>query len=95
MKAGYVYILTNKPNGILYVDVTNDLIRRVHEHKAKAVSGFTEKYGLDALVYYEAHDSMESAIHREKCIKEWKRAWKVKRILENNPDWRDLYSELV
>ncbi len=95
MKAGYVYILTNKPNGILYVGVTNDIIRRVHEHKTKAVSGFTEKYGLDTLVYYEAHDSMESAIHREKCIKEWKRAWKVKRILENNPDWRDLYSEIV
>jgi putative endonuclease len=95
VKAGYVYILTNKPNGILYVGVTNDIIRRVHEHKTKAVSGFTEKYGLDTLVYYEAHDSMESAIHREKCIKEWKRAWKVKRILENNPDWRDLYSEIV
>lgn len=95
MKQGYVYILTNKPNGILYIGVTNDLIRRVFEHKQKAVPGFTTKYGLDQLVYYEVHDSIEEAIHREKCMKEWKRAWKAGRILEQNPDWRDLYNELV
>jgi putative endonuclease len=95
MKKGYVYILTNKPKGTLYIGVTSDLVRRVYEHKSKAVVGFTKKYGLDVLVYYEIHDSMELAIHREKCMKEWKRAWKIEKIQEMNPDWCDLYSGLM
>ena len=95
MANAYVYILLNKPNGILYIGVTNDLIRRVYEHKQKRVEGFTQKYGLDRLVYYEAHDSITAAIEREKRMKDWKRAWKVQSILEKNAGWRDLYEELV
>lgn len=91
----YVYILTNRPNGILYIGVTNDLIRRVYEHKNKFVKGFTEKYSLDKLIYFEVYADAATAIHREKCMKAWKRAWKVKHILLTNPEWRDLYSELV
>ncbi|NBX02665.1 MAG: GIY-YIG nuclease family protein [Alphaproteobacteria bacterium] len=92
--AAYVYILTNKPNGILYIGVTNDLARRVYEHKQKLVKGFTQKYGLDTLVYYEPYESITEAIAREKTMKEWKRAWKVRRIVESNPDWHDLYEQL-
>lgn len=95
MKQGYVYILTNKPNGTLYIGVTSNLMRRVYEHKNKLVDGFTKKHDLDRLVYFEMYDSMEEAIHREKCMKEWKREWKIKRILERNPQWDDLYAELV
>ena len=95
MKNGYVYILTNKPNGILYIGVTNNLVRRIYEHKEKMVDGFTKQYGLNRLIYYEIHDSMEAAIHREKCMKEWTRAWKVRRILEKNPGWDDLYNEIA
>ncbi len=90
----YVYILTNKPNGILYIGVTNDLARRVYEHKQKLVKGFTQKYGLDTLVYYEPYESITEAIAREKAMKEWKRAWKVRRVLESNPEWKDLYEQL-
>lgn len=89
-----MYIITNKPNGILYTGVTSDLPKRIYEHKSKAVAGFSEKYGLNLLVYYEALDSMEAAIHREKCIKRWKREWKVRRILEQNQEWKDLYDTL-
>jgi len=95
MPQGYIYILTNKPNGILYIGVTSDLIRRIHEHKEKIVPGFTKTHALDRLVYYEIFDSITDAIHREKCMKEWKRAWKVRRILEMNPTWEDLYEGLV
>ena len=94
MKQGYVYILTNKPNGTLYIGVTSNLPKRVAEHKAKVVEGFTAKYGLDRLVYYEVADTMEAAITREKQMKEWKRAWKVKRILDTNPEWCDLFGEI-
>lgn len=94
-KGGYIYILTNKPNGIIYTGVTNNLIRRTLEHKQKLVKGFTKKYGLDRLVYYEVYDSIEEAIHREKCMKDWKRAWKVKRILQMNPEWNDLYDSIA
>jgi putative endonuclease len=95
MKTGYVYILTNKPNGILYIGVTSNLAKRVYEHKQKIVDGFTKQYGLARLVYVEEYPTMEEAIHHEKCMKEWKRAWKVKRILEQNPEWNDLADELV
>ena len=94
-KQFYVYILTNQPNGILYIGVTNDLIRRVYEHKNKFVKGFTEKYELDRVVYFEVYADAQTAIYREKCMKAWKRAWKVKCILQTNPEWRDLYSELT
>lgn len=90
-----VYLLTNKRNGTLYVGVTSNLPKRVWEHKTKVVKGFTEKYGVDKLVWYERHETMESAIQREKSMKFWKRHWKLKIIEEMNPDWRDLYEELV
>ena len=89
-----VYMLTNKRNGALYVGVTSDLPKRVWEHKNKVVKGFTQKYGLDRLAWYEQHETMESAIRREKVIKFWKRHWKLKAIEAMNPDWRDLYGEL-
>ena len=89
-----VYILTNKRNGTLYVGVTSNLPKRIWEHKNKVVKGFTLKYGLSRLVWYERHETMESAIHREKAMKFWLRQWKLKTIEEMNPDWRDLYEEL-
>lgn len=90
----YVYIITNKPNGTLYIGVTNDIARRIYEHKVKVVKGFPAKYNLDKLVYLEEYESSSEAIYREKCMKEWKRDWKVKRIVEMNPVWRDLYEDL-
>ncbi len=91
----YVYILTNKHDGTLYIGVTSDLVRRVYEYKIKAVKGFTERYNLTHLIYYEVHERIEDAIHRERCMKEWKREWKVKRIEEVNPQWKDLYEEIT
>ena len=92
---GFVYIMTNKPNGILYAGVTNALARRVFEHRSGASPGFTKRYGLKTLVYYEAFDDIANAIQREKTIKHYSRAWKVGLILEMNGDWRDLYDELA
>jgi putative endonuclease len=94
-KEYYVYILASKHNGALYIGVTNDLIRRVHEHKEGIIEGFTKKYRVHMLVYYECGESIESAITREKQMKKWKREWKIRRILEMNPEWKDLYEELV
>ena len=94
MKKGYIYILTNKQNGTLYVGVTSDLIRRVWEHKNKVVEGFTKKYGLDRLVYYEVFEDIENAILREKQLKKWHRDWKIGLIEKENPDWLDLYDKL-
>jgi putative endonuclease len=87
----YVYILANRIGGTLYIGVTNDLIRRVYEHKTKAAEGFTKAYGVDRLVYYEFFDSIEHAIHREKRLKKWTRAWKIALIEKDNPNWDDLY----
>ncbi len=95
MKNGYVYIITNKPFGTLYIGVTNDLVRRVYEHKNKLVDGFTKRYGLDRLVYYEMHETMYIAISREKQLKEWDRNWKLRLVMEQNPDWKDLYDEIA
>jgi putative endonuclease len=95
MKGGWVYILTNRPNGILYVGVTNDLIRRVYEHRTGAVPGFTKRYGLKSLVYFEAYDEIQTAIQREHTMKHWSRTWKVRLILRENPQWRDLFPELL
>ena len=90
-----VYILASKRNGTLYIGVTSDLVKRVWEHKNKMVEGFTKRYNVHRLVWYEMHESMESAITREKRIKEWKRAWKLELIESVNPDWLDLYRKIV
>ena len=89
-----VYILASKPWGTLYVGVTSDLCKRVSQHRLGEVAGFTQKYGVKTLVWFELHDDMEEAILREKRIKKWRRAWKVKLIKEKNPTWRDLFEEL-
>lgn len=86
----YLYILTNKKNGTLYVGVTNNLERRMFEHKHKLVEGFTKKYRLDRLIYFEVFQYVNDAIKREKNIKKWKRQWKINLIEEENPDWDDL-----
>ncbi|MCE5250408.1 GIY-YIG nuclease family protein [bacterium] len=95
MKHCYVYILASKCNGTLYIGVTNDLIRRVYEHKNDLVEGFTKKYGVHLLVYYEQYDKMVDAIQREKQLKKWKRQWKIELIEEENPEWKDLYGQLI
>jgi putative endonuclease len=95
MKQPCVYLLASRRNGTLYVGVTSNLIKRVWEHKNHVVEGFTKKYGVDRLVWYEVHETMESAIHREKAIKEWKRAWKLAMIEKANPGWADLYEGLL
>ncbi len=94
MKHYFVYILTNKSNKVLYIGVTNNLERRMYEHKNKLIKGFTEKYNLIKLVYYEATDDIISAIKREKQLKNWHRDWKIKLINDFNPQWKDLYCEL-
>ena len=95
MKRGYVYIMASRKNGTLYVGVTSDLLKRITEHKEKAVSGFTEKYGVGRLVYYEETDDIKTAIQREKQLKKWNRAWKIALIETVNSQWKDLYSELI
>ena len=87
----YVYILASKVGGTLYVGVTNDLIRRVAEHRLKAIDGFTERYNVVRLVYFEQFDDPENAIKREKRLKKWNRSWKIRVIEERNPNWDDLY----
>ena len=94
MKQPCVYIMANKPNGTLYIGVTSDLVQRVWQHKSDLVPGFTKRYGAHTLVWYEGHETMESAITREKRLKEWKRAWKVELIEQGNPSWRDLYAHI-
>ncbi|HEX5320014.1 MAG TPA: GIY-YIG nuclease family protein [Stellaceae bacterium] len=95
MAGGWVYIVTNKPNGTLYVGVTSDLSRRAWEHRQGMVEGFTKRYGLKRLVLAERHDDILAAIQREKNIKHWPRLWKLKLIAVSNPDWKDLYDQLV
>ena len=95
MKLYYVYILASKRNGTLYIGVTNDLIRRVYEHKNDIIDGFTKKYKVHMLVYYELANDIYNAIQREKRIKKWERKWKMELIEEMNPDWHDLYEDLV
>ena len=90
-----VYLLASKRNGTLYVGVTSDLIRRTWEHREHLVEGFTKKYKVRTLVWFELHETMESAIRREKQLKKWNRAWKIRMIEANNPTWRDLYSDLL
>ena len=94
MKQPCVYLLASKRNGTLYVGVTSNLLRRVWQHKNDVMEGFTKRYGVHNLVWYESHDTMESAITRENAIKEWKRAWKLSLVEKDNPAWLDLYEEL-
>ena len=91
----YVYMLANKPYGTLYTGVTSDLLRRIWEHKNKVVPGFTRRYGVDRLVWVEAHESHEAALRREKQIKEWKREWKINLIERENRHWLDLTPTLT
>jgi putative endonuclease len=95
MKRPCVYLLASRRNGTLYVGVTSNLTKRVWEHKGNFADGFTKRYGVHTLVWYELHDWMESAIRREKAIKEWKRRWKLELIGKINPEWRDLYDGLL
>jgi putative endonuclease len=89
-----VYILASKRNGTLYIGVTSDLVKRVWQHKNDVVEGFTKKYGVHMLVYYEMHADMTEAIRREKQLKKWNRAWKIELIEKENPQWRDLWLDL-
>jgi putative endonuclease len=91
----WVYILASQPGGTLYVGVTNNLIRRVFEHREGLVRGFTKRYGIKILVYFEQHETAIAAIQREKNIKHWSREWKVDLTVAKNPDWRDLYDETI
>ncbi|MEJ0069922.1 MAG: GIY-YIG nuclease family protein [Pseudomonadota bacterium] len=94
MLGGWVYFMTDRPRGTLYVGVTNDLARRAWEHREGVVEGFTKRYKLKRLVYAERHDDIRVAIQREKTIKHWSRAWKIELIESQNPDWEDLYGQL-
>jgi putative endonuclease len=91
----YVYLLAGRRHGTLYFGVTNDLVRRAHEHKTKAIAGLTAKYGVDRLVWFETYDDPTAAITREKALKKWRRDWKIRLIEEQNPEWRDLFPAIV
>ena len=95
MKSYYVYILASKRNGTLYIGVTNSLIRRVYEHKNGLIEGFTKKYKVHNLVFYERFDDVKSAIRHEKQLKRWNRKWKIELIEKDNPEWKDLYEDLI
>jgi putative endonuclease len=95
MLGGYVYILASAPNGILYVGVTGDLVRRIYEHRNGLVAGFTKTYSVKRLVYFERYEDIQTAIQREHNIKHWSRKWKVRLMLASNPDWNDLYDSIV
>lgn len=94
MKNVYIYILTNKPNGVLYIGLTTNLPKRIEDHKNKIVKGFTNKYNLTNLIYYEKQENLEQAAQRERLMKKWKREWKINRIENKNPQWNDLYEDL-
>jgi len=91
----YVYMLASRPGGTIYIGVTNDLIRRVYEHKTGAVDGFTKQYNVQRLVYFESYPDVRDALQREKNMKHWPRAWKTQLITRDNPSWRDLYDEIA
>ncbi len=95
MKAPAVYILASERNGTLYIGVTSDLIQRIWQHREGVVEGFTQQYAVKTLVWYEQHETMESAISREKALKKWNRDWKLRLIAERNPDWNDLWFEIT
>jgi putative endonuclease len=93
--AFYVYILASKRNGTVYVGMTDDLVKRVWQHRNNIIPGFTKQYGVKSLVWYEAHESRESAFTRERQIKKWNRDWKLKLVEQTNPTWRDCYDEIA
>jgi putative endonuclease len=95
MRQYYVYIMASKRNGTLYIGVTNNLVKRVYEHKIDLVRGFTQKYRVHNLVYYEIYSHIYDAIAREKRMKKWKREWKIQLIEKSNPQWRDLYADVA
>ena len=95
MKGGWIYIMTNRPNGTLYIGVTNNIARRAFEHRTGIGGQFTKRYGLGKLVYVEWHEDILTAIQREKNMKDWPRAWKARLVSRNNPEWRDLYDDLI
>ena len=95
MQGGWVYIVTNRPNGTPYIGVTSDLARRIWEHREGVADGFTKQYRLKRLVWAERHNDIRSAIQRERNMKHWPRAWKIDLILPQNPDWNDLYDQLA
>jgi len=94
MKGGYVYIMSNKRDGTLYIGVTGNLSRRIWEHRESIIAGFTRRYGLKRLVYYESYEDIRNALQREKNLKHWPREWKLALIQQMNPDWEDLYEHL-
>ena len=94
-KEFYIYILSSCRNGTLYIGVTSDLIKRIWQHKEGFVAGFTKRYNIKNLVYYEQHQTAYDAISREKLLKEWQRKWKLELIEKHNPDWRDLYNDII
>lgn len=95
MKQYYVYIMASKKNGTLYIGITNDLVRRIYEHREGIVEGFTKKYNVKNLVYYEIHSDINEAIKCEKAMKKWLRKWKIELIVKTNPEWKDLYEEII
>ncbi len=95
MNTYYLYILASKKNGTLYVGVTSNLLKRIYEHKTKIIEGFTKEHSVDKLIYFEVTHDVEAAINREKQIKSWNRAWKIRLIKKSNPDWEDLYYKLI
>lgn len=92
---GYVYILASEKMGTLYIGSTSDLVGRIWQHKTKNIPGFTSKHNVDKLVYFEWHDSLSNMVQRERQLKEWKRNWKIRLIIEQNPGWRDLYDDVL
>jgi len=94
-RGGWVYLITNKPNGVLYTGVTSNIARRAWEHRKGVADGFTKRYDIKRIVYIERHEDIRIAIQREKNIKHWSRAWKVRLILDQNPEWADLYDQLI
>ena len=90
-KQFWIYMITNKPEGVLYIGVTSELVQRIWQHKERCVPGFTSRYNLDRLVYFEEHAEAEAAIRREKRLKFWRREWKLDLVRKFNPDWQDLY----
>jgi putative endonuclease len=95
MKGGWLYMMTNHPNGTLYTGVTSDMPHRAYQHREGLVPGFTKSHGLKRLVYVEQHATIEAAIQRERTIKTWPRAWKIRLIMSTNPNWDDLYETIV
>jgi putative endonuclease len=95
MPYAWVYIMASAPHGTIYIGVTNDLVRRATEHRSGAVPGFSSRYGVKTLVYFESHDDINAAIQREKQLKKWRRDWKIELIERENPHWSDLYDSLI